>query len=455
MKQQSQVKLLIISCLIILAGLISIQYYLIRNTYQLTSETYVNDVKKQIAPVVESPEMDSIEELFFDRVKKLCLKKSIDSLSVGQFQKEVRWVGDSMRYLSRNYLQSQFEDYPILREIRFRSRVTQIVFETDSVYDTLLKFTEIPIDYLGQDFKGKAFNINTGNVHSSVDTENDSINQKVKYFYKHNQSADMDISNFQFKILKKMTGMLIAAVALILSVIILFFWMYRSLIKQKKIAEVKTDFANNISHELKTPVSSLSLIIKSLKIEEINQNPQKLNELIISLERQNKRIQNLTERVLESSMEYKTELQKADIIQFLKGILSDFKSEKHNINLEIEPETLTIRADYYLLERVVQNLLENAQKYSPGSSEIKVKSYVSNSEFIIEIQDKGIGISTTEQQKIFDKFYRVSEGNRHNIKGLGLGLYLSMKMMKSMGGNISVKSKLGEGSTFILKIPAV
>lgn len=84
-----------------------------------------------------------------------------------------------------------------------------------------------------------------------------------------------------------------------------------------------------------------------------------------------------------------------------------------------------------------------------------MKSHISGSEFLVEIEDNGIGISGTEQQKIFEKFYRISEGNRHDIKGLGLGLYLSKKMIKSIGGKISVKSKLAEGSTFTLKIPAL
>ena len=455
MKQQKQVNLLIISCGIILVGLFSIQYYLVRNTYQLESKTYINNIKKVIAPVVDSPEMDSIESRLFDEVKMLCLKRAHDSISLKEFNNDINKIAESGRVLSQNYVKSQFADYPLLKEIKLRTKVVEIVFETDGVYDTLLKLTDKPIVFLGQDFKGKSFNISKGITQSSIDKEKDSIHQAFNYFYKHNQLTDIDISDFQFKIWKEMMWILIAAVALILSVIFLFFWMYRSLIKQKKIAEIKTDFANNISHELKTPISSLSLIIKSLKIDEINQNPEKLNELIAALERQNNRIQNLTEKVLESSMDYNTDLQKTDIILFLKGIISDFKSETHIIKSEIEPDTLIIKTDYYLLERVIQNLLENAQKYSSNSSEIKLNSYVLDSEFIIEIQDNGIGISLKEQQKIFDKFYRISEGDRHNIKGLGLGLYLNQKMMKSMGGSISVKSKLGEGSTFILKIPVI
>lgn len=452
MKQQNQVKLLIISCFAILAGLISIQYYLIRNTYHLTSETYVNEVKKEIAPVVESPELDTLEDRFLSRIKFICLKKANDSISFAQFNKEIRFVADSVSRVSQIFIQSQVADYPILKEINLRSQLTMILFETNGVYDTLLRLTDKPVIYIGKNFQGKPFNINRGTSYSSVDTETE---KPVKYFYKHHQNFDIDISNFQQKIWGKMMWMLIAAVGLILAVILLFFWMYRSLIKQKKIAEVKTDFANNITHELKTPMTSLALIIKSLKNEEINQDPEKRNELIVSLERQNKRIHNITDRVLESSMNYQTELKKENIVQFLKELSSDFKSATHTLKTDIHPEKLIVKTDLFQLERVVQNVLENAQKYSPDSSEIKLVSYQLNAEYIIEIQDQGKGIPGKEQSKIFDKFYRISEGNQHNTKGLGLGLFLSKRTMENLGGTISVKSKPGEGSTFILKIPAV
>ncbi|SMC78511.1 sensor histidine kinase [Moheibacter sediminis] len=455
MKQQNQVKLLIITCFLILGGLISIQYYLIRNTYQLTSETYVNDVKKEIAPVVEAPELDSLEDHFMERVKKLCLQQSQDSISMAEFKRSIYYTADSIRRLSDNFLQSQVSDYPILNEIKLRIQLTQIIFDSNGVYDTLLKIKDKPIVFIGKSFENKAFNINIGTSHSSVDLENDSIKNGIKYFYKHTQTADIDISNFQQKVWGKMMWMLIAAVGLILAVIFLFFWMYRSLIKQKKIAEIKTDFANNITHELKTPMASLALIIKSLKNEEINQDAEKRMELIQALERQNKRIQNITDRVLESSMNYQNELKKENIVQFLKETSSDFNSETHSFKTDINPEEFYAKTDLSQLERVIQNVLENAQKYSPKNSEILLKSYENNSEYIIEIHDQGKGIPANEQTKIFDKFHRVSEGNQHNIKGLGLGLYLSKQIMKSLGGTISVKSKLGEGSTFILKIPVV
>jgi|GEM_PF-831368 len=456
MKQQNQIKLLIISCLVILAGLVSIQYYLIRNTYQLTSETYVNEVKKEIAPVLESPEMDTIEDRFVSELKRLCLKKTKDSLTLLQFHLKAQALSDSVRVISQKYLASQTRDYPVLEEIRIRFELRQILFETNGIYDTLLRLIDPPLVFIGEKFEGKGFNISTGITHTSVELDEEEGQDAVQYFYKHNQLVDMDISNFQQKVWKEMMWMLMGAAGLILAVIILFFYMYRSLIRQKKIAEVKTDFANNITHELKTPLASLNLIVKSFQNEEVYQNSELMKQLIHSLERQNKRMQNIVDRVLESSVDkQKTQIQEVDISGFLREFISDYHSAAHEFQTEIYPDELILETDTYQLGRVIQNLLQNAEKYSPEGSAIKLRSYRKNSDYIIEIQDEGKGIPAHEQKKIFEKFYRISEGNLHDAKGLGLGLYICKQIMESLGGNIYVQSTLKTGSMFILKIPVI
>lgn len=458
MKQQNQIKLLIVSCILILAGLISIQYYLIKNTYDLQKRDYVTEVKDSISAVADAPELDDLQDSLSEIMKDLIVKRVSDSIGEKMFRQLLQKKTDSIRELGNLFLKQQEKHYPILKELKLRYQYTEIIFGNDMITDTILKLTEPPIIYFGKNLDGReTFNISFGNFYTNNNWKDDEVDngEKMNYTFSRRHSIDLDISNWERKVLLRMSWMLIAAVGLILAVIVLFFWMYRSLIKQKKIAEVKTDFANNITHELKTPMASLALIIKSLKNEEISQNVEKRKELIASLERQNKRIQNITDRVLESSMNYKTELKKEEIVQFLRIISSDFKSETHILKTQIQPEEFYAKTDLSQLERVIQNILENAQKYSPFGSEILLNSHGNNSEYIIEIQDQGMGVPAGEYKKIFDKFYRISEGNQHNAKGLGLGLFLSKQIMDSLGGTISVRSKIGEGSTFILKIPAV
>lgn len=459
MKQQNQVKLLIISCFFILAGLISIQYFLVRNVYDLEKRNYQQEVRKTIEPVSDAPELDVLQDTLQESIKKLVFKKITDSLSEQQFRTLLFRQTDSIRKLGNLFIKSQEKDYPILKEVRLRYQYTEIIFKNDSIIDSILTLTQNPLVYFGHELEKKEFfNLSYGNWYNNSSSKKDDEKggvQNEAYWFSIRHTVDVDLSNWEYKVLLRMKWILIAAIGLLVAVIILFFWMYRSLIKQKKIAEVKTDFANNITHELKTPMASLALIIKSLKNEEINQNPEKRMELIHSLERQNKRIQNITDRVLESSMNYQNELKKENIVRFLKEISSDFKTETHTFQTEIEPGELYLKTDLSQLERVIQNILENAQKYSPRNSGILLKSYESNSEYIIEIHDQGKGIPANEHKKVFDKFYRVSEDNKHNTKGLGLGLYLSKQIIENLGGTISVRSKLGGGSTFILKIPIV
>jgi len=457
MKQQNQIKLLIIACLVILTGLISIQYYLIRNTYNLTKEKYITEVKTTIGPVVEAPEIDSLEDIYIEKLKILAQKKTDKTLSLSEFEIKMRFLTDSVRQAGNDFIASQIKDYPILHDVNLRFQLTKIIFSNNGVADTILKLTEPPLVFIGKVFDSKyVFNISSGTVKTNHQWDRDNPNEKfnLDYDYYHLSSVDMDISNFQEKVWGKMTGMLVAAIFLILAVILLFFKMYRALIKQKKIAEVKTDFAHNITHELKTPLASLNLIVKSFQNEEVHQNPEMMEELIHSLERQNKRIQNIVDRVLESSVDkQKIQIQEIEISEFLREITTDYHFSNHSLTVEIKPAELTLKTDSYQLGRVIQNLFQNAEKYSPPGSIIEFRSYQKDSDYIIEIHDEGKGIPVQEQKKIFEKFYRIPEGNLHETKGLGLGLYLCKQIMESLGGNIYVQSTLKKGSTFILKIP--
>ena len=457
MKQENQVKLLIFSCFLILAGLISIQYYLIRNTFNLTKDKYLVEVKKNIEPIVEAPEIDSLEDIYVERLKFFAAKKAEKTISSSEFQSKFKFLTDSVRQAGNEFIASQLKDYPILKEVNIRFQLTQIIFSNHGVADTILKLSEPPIVFIGKTFDSNSiFNISNGTVKTNHQWDRDNPDEKfnIDFDYSHLSSVDMDIANWQQKVWGKMLWMLAAAIFLIFAVIFLFFRMYRALIKQKKIAEVKTDFANNITHELKTPLASLNLIVKSFQNEEIHQNPDSMKELIQTLARQNKRMQNIVDRVMESSVDkQKLHLEKVEINEFLQEFISDYHSETHQIHSEIEAEKLELKTDTFQLGRVIQNLLQNAEKYSPENSLVTVKSYRKNSDYIIEIQDEGRGIPAEEQKKIFEKFYRVPEGNLHNTKGLGLGLFICKQIMESLGGGILVQSSLRKGSMFILKIP--
>lgn len=458
MNQQNQIKLLVFSCFFILAGLISIQYYLVQNVYDLEKRNYQQEVKNTIDPVANSHELDVLQDTLQESIKRLVFKKISDSLSEQQFRTLLFHQTDSIRKLGNLFLKSQEKDYPILKELRLRFQYTEIIFRNDSIIDSIVTLTQNPIVFFGHEFdKKESFNLSFGNWYNNSNRERDdvkAINTHNNYWFSIKHSVDVDLSDWEYKVLLRMKWILFAAVGLMIAVILLFFWMYLSLIKQRKIAEIKTDFANNITHELKTPLTSLNLIVKSLQKDEIAQNPEMLKQLNQSMARQNNRIQNIFDRVLESTVEnQKIHLQELKIVQFLNEFMMDYSSKTHQITTDFHPSELILETDSYQLGRVLQNVLQNAEKYSPNAKEIHVKAFPNEEFYEIQIQDFGKGIPIQEQKKIFDKFYRISEGNVHNVKGLGLGLYLSQEIIKSLNGQITVESQVGKGSIFTIKIP--
>lgn len=239
----------------------------------------------------------------------------------------------------------------------------------------------------------------------------------------------------------------------ILTLITLFAIAIKALIKQKKVSDVKTDFINNITHELKTPLTTLGISIKILERKDIRDNEIQFNTILHTISRQNNRLQNLIDQVMSNSLgENEIELQKEAIDSeiFLNAIIGDFKISNPKINLIADFNTAktNLLLDQFHLTTAIQNVLENAVKY--GSTTITIKTELIQNQFNISIKDDGIGISKNKHSLLFDKFYRVEQGNLHNTKGLGLGLYYVNQIIKAHQGSIAVISDLEKGAVFTI-----
>lgn len=457
MKKNNQLRYLTIICVAILAGLIAIQYYLVSNTYNLKKDEYVKEVKDSVSILVNAPQIDTLELAFQDIVKDLKIQELKDSITSAEFHALLKKKTDSIRNLTQAFLNLHRKDYPILDEINIRGKFNMIYFRNDTISDTIISISNAPLIYIGKELESsEIFRLGGGSFLNNSDWISDDYrtHTREKYNIKIDHVIDFDINNWKREVLSRMAWILIAAIVLLISVVALFFWMYRAMIKQRKIAEIKTDFANNITHELKTPLTSLNLIVKSFQNEQLLQNPEMMESLIQSMSRQNNRIQQIFDRILETTVDNpKVNWENIEIVQFLKDHVNDYQSNTHDIRLELEPKELFLQTDSYQLGRVLQNILQNAEKYSPEGSEIWIKGKQHQNEYWIEIHDVGRGISPAEKKKIFEKFYRVSQGNLHDVKGLGLGLYLSKQIIESLNGSISVESQIGKGSIFTLKLP--
>ena len=262
-------------------------------------------------------------------------------------------------------------------------------------------------------------------------------------------------------ILGKMWVMLATSGILIIIIILAFLFAITTIVKQKKLSEIKNDFINNMTHELKTPISTVALACEALADPEVDKSPERMNTFVGMIRDENKRLGILVENVLRSALIdrgelklKKTELDLHAIVrEALKNVQLQVGKREGEVSANLHAHSALIQADKVHITNVVYNLLDNANKYSPEAPKITVTTQNKKEGILLSVQDKGLGISKENQKKIFDKLYRVPTGNIHNVKGFGLGLSYVKNIVEEHGGRITVDSSLGAGSVFHVYIP--
>ena len=231
--------------------------------------------------------------------------------------------------------------------------------------------------------------------------------------------------------------------------------------KQKRISEIRNDFVSNMTHELKTPISTISLAAQMLNDKSIPHERKNLDYLGSVIADESKRLGLQVEKVLQMAIFEKAKLRlkvkEVDIHEVIKKVTNNFalqlNSQDGVIIHEFNAKSPIIRADEVHITNVINNLLDNATKYRNGNPIINIITKDVSNGIVVAVKDNGIGISRDNLKKIFDQFYRVPSGNIHNVKGFGLGLSYVKKIVEAHGGKIWVESKLGEGSTFSFYMP--
>jgi signal transduction histidine kinase len=270
----------------------------------------------------------------------------------------------------------------------------------------------------------------------------------------------IDFSDKKKMILKETTAPLCMSILSILIVTIIFLVTYRNLVEEKRLSDLKTDFINNITHELKTPLSTITVAGKTLEMDQINTDAQKTIETAKLIGKQSKHLNQLINLMLEITMwernQFQLEKKPINFEEFLRDVIGSFKSGGGNgiiINQNFNFRGIKTSIDIVYFTTMINNLLSNAVKYADQDPVINIEGLVENNSIILSISDNGIGINKNDQKHIFDKFYRAATGNIHKFKGLGLGLYYVKKIAEAHGGDVSVSSKPSKGSTFTLRIP--
>ena len=253
---------------------------------------------------------------------------------------------------------------------------------------------------------------------------------------------------------------LISSGFLVFVILFCFGYSIRTIIRQKKLSEMKNDFINNMTHELKTPISTVSLAVEALSDKDIEQSP--LRERYINvIGEENKRLGNQVEKVLQiaaidrQDFNLKEEILKMNemVKNAAEHISMQIEKRGGRINLIEKAKEDQVKGDETHITNIIVNLLDNANKYSPDAPNITLRTESANDEFVLSIHDHGIGMSKEQQKHIFEKFYRVPTGDLHNVKGFGLGLAYVHRMVVAHGGSIQVDSEPGKGSKFSITLP--
>ena len=471
MKQRTII-LAIVMLAIALAGLMIIQGYWIYNAYTIKQANFVRTVNESAHSVIQTMEkMDIMHRL---QQPELLVRgkndpnEALDSINTVLLR-------EMQRINTRKDLEVFFNKYFMAREMmedrmftldeRFSRKKTDMI-----LLDSLLN-DEFAQRNLNTEWQFGVYNPFHQEIHVKENSYNIQALKDADQSFHFELFPDDQIVHPDFLLLyfphekQYILGQvwMLVLISIILVIIIIFSFIYTLIMyfRQNKLSELKTDFINNMTHEFKTPVSTISLACEALNDKDIKKSDELYQAYINIINEENKRLGLMAERILQSAKLEKGNLILHKEITDMHEILND---AIRNIGIQIEIKDGQIFKDFHAMNsqvevdrmhmiNVVQNLLDNANKYTPVKPQIVVSTRDTSGGLIFSIQDNGIGISKGDQKKIFEKLYRVPEGNIHNFKGFGLGLSYVKTVVESHGGNIKLESELKKGTKMDVFLP--
>lgn len=279
-------------------------------------------------------------------------------------------------------------------------------------------------------------------------------NFRIKYGYL------LDITGMNKMVFREAFLSMALVIASIIIVLLVFWLTWHNLTEERRLSELKTDFINNMTHELKTPLSTITVAGRTLEKEQVLSDPGRILDTAHLIGKQSIHLNQMINTILEVSLlersEFELNKQEADLNELTHEIVTSFLTSCDGcakIKEDYEQESLPVSVDILYYTTVINNLLSNAVKYCTQEPNINLAIKSEDGKVSITVADNGIGIAREHLDHIFEKFYRVPHGNIHKIKGLGLGLYYVKKIINAHGGDVSVTSKQGHGTIFKIKLP--
>jgi two-component system phosphate regulon sensor histidine kinase PhoR len=450
MQQRKKIAYLIGGCIFTVIALAAIQGYFIYNTYKLTEREVNTKIKKQVNDLEDHPEFDAIKDSWMDNTAKFAKSYINKKISKKEYLELIQKSCDSLSNAMKTYVDKRKKprDY----DIGYSDYLMSLVIIKNNKIDTIYKGKLLIFDNKvksNNEISSSAGSWENNNQQDNPDSKkmNYTILLKTQQYY--------SFANWQKTILSQMAGLLLFSIILMFFVVYLYFLSIKNLINQKRIADIKTDFVNNITHEFQTPLATMDIAIKTLQRKENQMSDEDYKTTLSLLARQNQRLQKLFQQVAGVYLNPVADTSSQIEISCteIKDIIDDFRLSKPDIAISCHQikETINLKMDRFHLNTILINLLDNAGKY--GATQINIELNNIDNKFLLTIKDNGKGISPKEHIAIFDKFYRVEKGNLHTTKGLGLGLFYVKQLVELYSGDLKVISEEEKGALFLISIP--
>jgi two-component system, OmpR family, phosphate regulon sensor histidine kinase PhoR len=388
-------------------------------------------------------------------------KKEI-SLSIGSFKEKVKTITPKAKLIFINY----FSDVLVREDLKTGT----VYFYTTRLGDSLDKVfnnTLLSPGSLNTLYKQElqARNIDAPfKLYPNTAQKKLFITQKVNTALRRPYIKELVFAGFESPgvyFLREMKWLLVSSFLLIGITIFCYAYTVKTLLSQQKLAELKNDFVNNMTHELKTPIATINIAAEA--IQGFNLSKVSTDEYLGIIRQQAGNLANLVDQILKNVISEQENislnLAAVNTGQLINRIIRDYKPQSDaagaSINCEIADKELTTMADESLLKNAIANLIDNAIKYSGAGSVININQSVESGNIIISVADNGPGITQQYQDKVFDRFFRVPSGDIHNVKGYGLGLSYAKSIIERHNGTLTLISDPGNGTEFIINIPLI
>lgn len=345
-------------------------------------------------------------------------------------------------------------------------RVNYQILDSLLKYEIKMKGIEIPFDYgISSEENPSYLHYASSVKYKMTGLKSDKDTYMVNLFPNDYSNSDSYLRvyfpNQDRYIIRNIWMMYATSLLLILVVLGCFYVAVSTIVKQKQLADIKNDFINNMTHEFKTPISTISLATQMLGDDAVTASSSMFKRYLGIIRDENKRLGSQVEKVLQTAQmergEVRLNLGMVNVHQIIERVLENISPQielrEGIIDIDLQAENPEIQADEVHLTNIIFNLLDNANKYSPEKPIIKITTENTEKGLSIKVSDQGIGMTKESIKQIFEKFYRVPTGNVHDVKGFGLGLSYVKKMVEEHNGRINVVSKLGEGSEFEVVLP--